>query len=122
MTASNNDDALDDVIFVISVNVKSIDEHEYISFSGIKRSNSKKDGDDESHKKDKDETRRIVNNNLNTSEAIALLEYDCCTSGGRVNLEESNSSKTFEEKESLIDYDRSHNDSSNNEHVFEDIT
>ena len=120
MTASNNDDALDDVIFVISVNVKTINENEYIR-KHSNSSNSKKD-DDESHKEYKDETRRIVNNNLNTSEAIALLEYDCCTSGGRVNLEESNSSKTFEEKESLIDYDRSHNDSSNNEHVFEDIT
>jgi hypothetical protein len=119
VTASNNDDALEEVIFVISVNVKSLDENEYISFSGIKRSNSSNStkDDDKSNKEYKDENVRIVNNNLNTSEAIALLEYDCCSD--RVSLEES---KTFEEKESFIDYDRSHNDSSNNEHVFEDIT
>ena len=37
-------------------------------------------------------------------------------------LEKKLFGKTKEEKESLIDYDRSDNDSSNNEHVFEDIT
>ena len=126
VTASKNNEALDKVIFVISVNVKSLDENEYIRFASIKRNNSSMNSDkDDTNEMDyKDEKRRIVNNDSlsKSSEPIALLEYDCCSD--RVNLEKSNSAATAskEEKESLIDYNRSDNDSSNNEHVFEDIT
>ena len=112
MTASNNVDKLENVLFVISVNVKSLEENDDNILSCIKRSKSKNNGD-KSQQEYKSEERRIVNNNVSRSEVIALLEYDCC----------SEIVVNSKEKRNIIDYDPSHNNNSfNNEHVYEGIT
>ena len=94
MTASYNESRLDDVIFVISVNVKSFDENENLSLNQKtndynnndveKRTHVEGDLGDENTKSYSKEQIRIVRNSSDI-ESIALLEYICCGDNIAIN-------------------------------------
>ena len=94
MTASYNESRLDDVIFVISVNVKSFDENENLSLNQKtndynnndveKRMLVKGEFDDENIKSYSKEKMRIVKNSSDIK-SIALLEYICCGDNIAIN-------------------------------------
>ena len=94
MTASYNESRLDDVIFVISANVKSFDENENLSLNQKtndynnddveKRKHVEGDFDDENTKSYSEEKIRIVKNSSDIK-SIALLEYICCGDNITIN-------------------------------------
>ena len=128
MTASYNESRLDDVIFVISVNVKSFEENENFSF--IKNMNDNNDsnirgenslGEDYENNTDKGfikEKLRIVKY-LSDKKSIALLEYNCCS----VNISSNKSFVNGSNGESShYVHSNSTNGTSNAIKIFEDIT
>ena len=129
MTASYNESRLDDVIFVISANVKSFEENEHSSF--IKNMNdgnyNKKGGREELKNDSKKEFRiekmRIVKN-LSAMKSIALLEYNCCSG---IGVDRNSLLKGSAETDFQYDYYVHHhpnfvNDSSTQNPIMEDIT
>ena len=98
---------LNNVVFVIRVDVKSINKNQYLSY--IKSSSRYKNQVNYN-----DTKRRIVK--FIRSETIALVEYNCC---GNVNPE--NNTDLFYNGDDR-DYNRSSANTFNDKRVFEDIT
>ena len=81
--ASYNGSTTNEVIFVISVNIKSLNKKEFIGFNSLQNSN-------EQLSSYKGEKRKIVN--LSSSESIGSIEYDCCSgvkTANKVNLSQN---------------------------------
>ena len=128
MTASYNESRLDDVIFVISVNVKSFEENEHFSF--IKNMNDNNDsnitgknsaGEDYKDNTEKSfikEKLRIVKY-LSDKKSIALLEYNCCSVNIASNISFVNGSNG---ESSHYVHSNSTNGIPDANEIFEDIT
>ena len=66
-----------DIIFVISVNIRPLDEMGYNRFNDIKYRRKSEKGEKRNFT---DETRRIVKLRKNKKrESISLLQYECCS-------------------------------------------
>ena len=106
-----------DIIFVISVNIRPLDEMGYNRLNDIKYRRK-------SEKREKrtftDETRTIVKLSKNKKrESVSLLQYECC-SDGNVMTKSDNSPNPLQD---AIGSDNSSSgvNGSNNEFLYEDI-
>ena len=125
MTASYNESRLDDVIFVISFNVKSFEENEHSSFINNMNDNKNikirrrrtEELKEDSRKEYEMEKMRIIKK-LSAMQSLALLEYNCCSG---IGVDSNGLLKGHDETNVHYDPD-SVNDGSNPSPIMEDIT
>ena len=103
-----------DIIFVISVNIRPLDEMGYNRFNDIKYRRKSEKGEKRNFT---DETRTIVKLRKNKKrESISLLQYECCSDRNVV----TNSNNIPDHPRDAIGSDYS-SSGSNNEFLYEDI-
>ena len=103
-----------DIIFVISVNIRPLDEMGYNRFNDIKYRRKSEMGETRNFT---DETRTIVKLSKNKKrESISLLQYECCSDRNVV----TNSNNIPDHPRDAIGSDYS-SSGSNNEFLYEDI-
>ena len=100
-----------DIIFVISVNIRPLDEMGYNRFNDIKYRRKSEKGEKRNFT---DETRKLSTNKKR--ESISLLQYECCSDRNVV----TNSNNIPDHPGDAIGSDYS-SSGSNNESLYEDI-
>ena len=106
-----------DIIFVISVNIRPLDEMGYNRFNDIKYRRKSEKGEKRSFT---DETRRIVKLSRNKKrESISLLRYECCSDRNVVSKSDNRPNPLQNAIGS--GYSSSGVNGSNHEFLYEDI-